>query len=448
MATEVINKQELNSMFGFGVVQRPIQPKEQKKEQQMLQSAKTRLFLQDYMIKNGSNLATVRTELHQKYGIKVSYDSKVVIFSSSISAKKNMTHIFQQEANGLILDANTFLPLLVPPRSLKMNHTCEVVNKFINLGYYRIYKVLDGTTINFYYMRHNTENTGEWRLSTARGFDMANITWNGNKTFRQVFEEIIKKKNLTWDTFTNLLDKDCCYTFGIKHQEYHKFPNYDYPIWYIQSVNLNPSSDLYLYARIGNPLSKYIQSQPKHATMITDICDLYKLAKSALGTYKQTGDVCYGFIIRSNDPNITGFESDLLIESSLMQFIRMNWYNNRTVRMAHTLLFDKENLICLKTVIEHKMSEMFGQIFPNYKPKIDKIINKLDKLIDQCVKKVSGENSVCDEKTQFVVDAIIELFKKKVEFDWKKCTQDERKNYMNQFIISAEMTEILYRFLF
>jgi hypothetical protein len=94
------------------------------------------------------------------------------------------------------------------------------------------------------------------------------------------------------------------------------------------------------------------------------------------------------------------------------------------------------------------MSEMFGQIFPNYKPKIDKIINKLDKLIDQCVKKVSGENSVCDEKTQFVVDAIIELFKKKVEFDWKKCTQDERKNYMNQFIISAEMTEILYRFLF
>lgn len=445
-------------MFGFGLSTKPITEKKQPVKEIAMKIDKPTLYLQEYMLKNGANLSTVRTELHQKYSIKVSYDEDVVIFSSSYSAKKNMTHVFHQEANGLILDARTFAPLVVPPRSLKMNHSQELVNRFIGLGFYRIYKALDGTTINFYFKKSGQPNrdnateqatiSGEWRMSTTRGFNMANVTWNGIKTYREVFEDILKKKNLTWDSFTDMLDKDCCYTFGIKHQEYHKFPNYDYPIWYIQSVNLNPNVDTYLYAKIGNPLSKYIQSQPKYTPMVTNIRELYTIAKNALGEYQKSGEVCYGFIIRSNDPNITEYESDLLIESSLMQFIRMNWYNNRTIRTAHEHKFDKENLICLKTVIEHQVSNVFGQIFPSYKPKIEKIISKLDKLIDICVKKVSGENVATDEKTQFVVTSILELFQKKVEINWKKCSVEERKSYLNQFIVNTEMVNILYNYLF
>lgn len=447
------NVSALNNMFGFGLSTKSPLEKKQPIKDTTLKSDKPTLYLQDYMMKNGANLSTVRTELHQKYSIKVSYDDDVVIFSSSYSAKKNMTHVFHQEANGLILDAKTFAPLVVPPRSLKMNHSQELVNRFISLGLYRIYRALDGTTINFYFKSQNkfgdqNSRLGEWRMSTTRGFNMANVTWNGIKTYREVFEDILKKKNLTWDSFTDMLDKDCCYTFGIKHQEYHKFPNYDYPIWYIQSVNLNPAVDTYLYAKIGNPLSKYIQSQPKYTPMVTNIRELYTIAKNALGEYQKSGEVCYGFIIRSNDPNITEYESDLLIESSLMQFIRMNWYNNRTVRMAHEHKLDKENLICLKTVIEHQVSNVFGQIFPSYKPKIEKIISKLDKLIDSCVKKVSGEHVAMDEKTQFVVNAILELFQKKVEINWKKCSMEERKTYLNQFIVNAEMVNVLYSYLF
>ncbi len=176
--------------------------------------------------------------------------------------------------------------------------------------------------------------------------------------------------------------------------------------------------------------------------------ELNALAKAALGTYQLTGEVCYGFIIRSNDPNVTGFDSDLLIESSLMQFIRNNWYNNRTVKLARQGDFDKENLICLKSVIDHKASKLFCQIFPFYKPRVDKIINKLDKLIDLCVKKSSGESFICEEKTQFVVNSVLEMFQKKVEINWKKCTAEERKTYINQFVISAEMVELLYRYLF
>lgn len=443
METELKINASLNNLFGFGVSPAKIQRSEsQTVELPQPKTTKPTLYLQDFMIKNAANIATIKVELHQKYGIKISYDNDVVIFSSSFSAKKNMMHVFHQEANGLILDAKTFSPLVVPPRSLKMNHSQELVNKFINLGYYRIYKALDGTTINLYYFK------GEWRISTTRGFSMAGVIWNGIKTYKQVLEDILKKKNLTWDTFTSLLDTNCCYTFGIKHQEYHKFPNYDYSMWYIQSVNLNPSAETYLYSRISNPLTKYIPSQPKYMSIVKNIRELYLLAKNALGTYQRTGEVCYGFIIRSNDPNITEFESDLLIESSLMQFIRLNWYNNKTVKAAKTYGFDKENLICLKAVIDHKASSLFGQIFPTYKPQIDKIINKLDKLIDFCLKKINAESYICEEKTQFVVNAILELFQKKVEINWKRCSQDERKTYISQFILSAEMMEILYRYLF
>jgi len=322
----------------------------------------------------------VRSMLY-KMGIRTSYDKSRMIFSTLHSCKNRLNNVYLQECNGLILEMDTWRPLMVPPRSLRFNINTITSNEFLHKGYYHIYKSYDGTCVNFYYY-HN-----QWYMSTARGYDMNNVMWN-NLTYEQVFKECLEAISITWEDFLASLNPSCCYSFGFKHPVFHPFLgknfNQKYNIWFIQSININPKHKNYLWASDRSPHHQ-ILSQEFLTEHVRSLKDLYKQASSALTDFinDTSSEPCYGFILRSINFEVTKDHSDLFIESSLLRIIRKIWYENQITEICKkNNHVSRTDIIILNAYLDDNLHNVFLQLFPQYAPNFKQFSNKLQKIID------------------------------------------------------------------
>lgn len=340
-----------------------------------------KILATEYFMKNSVDTNTARQEL-LRMGIKTSYDPNVMIYSTLHSSRNALSNVYAQECNGLILEQKTWRPLVVPCRSLRFNIDTDVSNKFLHQGLYHIYRVQDGTCFNMYYYNN------EWVISTAKGYNMNNVSWNNGKTYKEVVIECLERIGLTWDTFTSQLDTTHCYSFGFKHPDIHKFfEGGDAPIyrvWFIQSVNLNLTSDQYLWASDKTPIA-IIESQSVHNEPVNNLKELYKSASCALEDFLASKSICYGFILRSVNFDTTGFHSDLFIESSLMRTIRQIWYENSIVDMCHKNQWNKERAITLNAYLDSSKVETFQHLFGQYTANIEEYSNMVRTVVKEMV---------------------------------------------------------------
>ena len=351
---------------------------------------------------------SARRELY-RLGIKTSYNSEVMIFSTMHTARNQMNLAYLQECNGLILEQKTWRPLVVPPRSLRFNIDTDASNRFLHQGLYHIYKAEDGTCFNMYYYG------GKWVISTAKGYDMNNAVWE-NTTYQSAVVDCLSSIGLSWDTFTNQLDKKHCYSFGFKHPSFHKFWESSktplYKIWFIQSVDLNISNDTYLWSSDKSPIA-IMKTQEVLRNPIGNLRELYKSAKDSINAFLTTGSVCYGYILRSVNFASTGQHSDLFIESDLMRAIRKTWYENSVIDLCHKNKLCKEHIITLSSFLDNNGLELFQLLFPQYYKRMQFFSEVIGKLTDnmisivreksQCVTsndldEKKADNSVTDEK--------------------------------------------------
>ena len=319
-----------------------------------------------------------RKELYN-LGIKTSYNDDLVI-CSTFNNKKNNMNVYMQESNGLIMERNTWRLLVVPPRTLRLNIDTKSANTFLHKGLYRIYKAEDGTTFNMYYYN-------KWTISTAKGYDMNNVKWD-DLTYQQLISDCLVNAGLTWETFTETLDKTKCYSFGFKHPKFHRFYCKEaspvYKIWFIQYVDLNPTSETYLWAFDKYPNNTIPNQELAEYEPSINMKDLYMNASDALNNYKQCGDVNYGYILRSVNFGLTLSSSDLYIESSLMKTIRKFWYDNYTIDACHKNGWKKEKVVTLYGFLDSS-TELFRILFPQYNELFDTYAEKLNNLADNMV---------------------------------------------------------------
>jgi hypothetical protein len=365
-------------------------------------SSQVTVLATQFFMSTSNDFDEARRELFQ-LGIKTSYNDEVMIFSTQHSAKNQITNTYAQESNGLILERDTWKPLVVPPRSLRFNIDTEASNRFLHQGLYHIYKAEDGTCFNMYYRSTvpttDDENSGRWIISTAKGYDMNNTKWDGI-TYQEIVTECLSKIGLTWETFTSQLNKTYCYSFGFKHPSFHKFfegkDTPIYKIWFIQSVDLNVSSSTYLWASDKSPVA-IINNQEVYSSPVGNLRELYKLAGYALNDFLGVGSVCYGFILRSANFEQTEYHSDLFIESNLMRTIRKYWYENNIIDQCHKNGWSKEKTITLHSYLDTSNYELFRLLFKQYTDTMESYSEMLNTVTDFMVR--LAKDPSLDEKT-------------------------------------------------
>jgi hypothetical protein len=364
------------------------------------------------------------TELY-KIGVNNFKNDELIILKSS----KNIFNTYTQECNGLILEKENYDPIVVPSRRLRTQYNIEEINKFLQLGLYKIFLVEDGTTINLYYRN-------EWIISTFRGINMNNVKWDLNKkTYLEMFKECLEQYNLTWELFTNALEKKYSYTFGFKHPDIHKFKEgnntFIYKIWFIQYVNLDKNSENYLWSNEESPIL-IIPSQKQLKERIDNVKYLMTKCNNSLNNFVQNKEICYGFILRTVNFEATGTHSDILIESSLMKSIKDYWYNtDLNVHCANKNL-PKDKIIVLDAFLSD--SKSFIHLFPEYTilhQKYNQIINTLAEYVT---------NNLLKDKRKTNANLNIELFRNKELFD--SCVDDLERCILSE--INMNFTNAQY----
>ncbi len=383
-----------------------------------------------HFMSTNSNATYARKELYQQ-GIKTSYNEDVMIFSRMRSAKNAFNNQYVQECNGLVLEIETWRPLVIPPRSLRFNINTIISNKYLHQGLYHIYKVQDGTCFNLYYYNDT------WTISTTSGHTMNAVVWAQNKSYQSIITECLESIGLTWETFTNQLNKKNCYSFGFRHPIMHKFTeSVDaplYKIWFIQSVCLDESNDKYLWTDDVSPI-EIIATQETLPEVVNNLRDLYKTAGSALQNYLDNKTVCYGFILRSVNVEQTGEHSDLYIESSLMRTIRQLWYENTIIEQCHKNAWNKELAITLHAYLDMPNYELFCRLFPAYLPEMSVYHTFLSEVVDSMTRLTIQKGDASDVPHCELAESLLQTFNDNVRLQTKGLSKENLSKMYFEYI--------------
>lgn len=339
-----------------------------------------------------------------KFEIKMTHDGKRMLLNAYHTIKGQPKNTYTQECNGLILEMESkkWKPLVVPPRSLRFNIETEKANIFLAQDMYTVYEAQDGTIINLYFYG------GDWVISTTRGFHMNDMVWDGNRTFKQIVTGILDTLGLTWQQFTSYLSKTSCYTFGFRHKEIQKFQpagELSCKIWFVQSVELDETSPNYLWVNDTSPIG-LIAGQKKIAKPM-QIQELYRIAVNSLDNYFKHGEICYGFILRSNNFECTELHSDLFVESKLMQNIKKSWYDNEIVNMCNRLKLSKNLVVCARAFL--CQTPHFIQLFPDFEPLFRWFETAFESLVTQTLEACKQTSNPCLDVTAILAGKFMNL---------------------------------------
>jgi len=154
----------------------------------------------------------------QIYHISMKEDDAAAIFYYS-NDNKILSQINDIETNcrSYIIDKVSLKPLGTQYNKIIYNDDALEYIKDINLDNIVIQKCYEGTLLLVYY--HNNK----WYVSTRRCLDASKSTWIRNKSYYDLFMEVIDNK-FTLDD----LDKDLCYHFVLIHHKNKNIVNYSY----------------------------------------------------------------------------------------------------------------------------------------------------------------------------------------------------------------------------
>ena len=360
--------------------------------------------------KGESDIVNLRSFLYKNYIKTVieknepsSKDFRLMFIGNRF--KSNFYNPISFECNGAIVNYNrvdnTWKTLVIPLELFNSQKLVkDEINKHIVNGHYKLYKVYDGTIVNLYYYNNS------WRISTNKAFDATNLLFTKDKTYLDILEELF---SLYKDFDKSRLDINKCYTICFKYDKYHTFVENSFEIQnkliLIQSVdmlkfNTEGRIDINTEEDIGIPVSnKYILNGELNIKNINFILnnELNRFKRTfSTGTYEPN----FGLILRSNNFNITGNYSNILLESNLMSKIRnliynhsfakkLNYYDKLNMSVTEDNIVDKnyynmQDLINMKVFLIGQEMNLFLTLFPQYKANIE-FYNEFLKLLTKYI---------------------------------------------------------------
>ena len=130
---------------------------------------------------------------------------------------------------GAVIDTLTNRVVCLPPVKSVEYDTISDDSSYLGN---EIQYLIDGTMINLFYSK-------EWLLSTRSEIGGRN-KWTNKKSFKQMFEECLDK-NFDYDK----LDKDCCYSFVMRHKDNRNVsPIKENKLFLVEVYNLNKNERL------------------------------------------------------------------------------------------------------------------------------------------------------------------------------------------------------------
>jgi len=331
-------------------------------------------------------------------------DSKIERIILSPMDKTSPTP-FNNRCNGLVIDCVNWKVLAMHPRNMYIHPSRKDVNKFIRDGKYTIYEINDGTVITLYYWNDS------WHFSTVNGFDVTDIKWMGDKTYCQIFNDLIERiigKNPI--EFYATLNKDYNYSIGFRSHEFHPLIQDSEKLWLVQVCN---GEDI-----VDEPVDIGIERQ----TIVTnpDFTSLDKLEESLSDSLSYKHDDVYlfkyGYILRSKDIEIY----DVIIESPLLKNVKYFMYDKLPdVLMKHSSNKNLLNIRIMLSVIRGE-KEDFIHLFPQLAAQQKRYDSFVTTLISSVVRQMrnerligSSEIGVSEVKFRKLIDEMCNMIKKK-----------------------------------
>lgn len=347
------------------------------------------------------------------------YTDKILLISSKGASKgaskgtQNDTDYSpsRQEANGIILERDTFKVLYSPPYTLRTHFNEKVVNNFLRKGAYTVMYACDGTSLGLYFY------DGKWNICSTNGYCMNDVKW-ADKTYTEIMNDCLAGFGHNFESFAALLNKKCCYSFLVRHPDMQVFnecrkdekqKEIAPTIWFVQRTNITPTSKYYLNKTYIS--DSCVRGQPILEEKDITVSELNRRAANAYKEFIATGKCLYGYILRSVDINATECHSDILIESSIAVEIRTKWYNAGVISYCRENKFDRTNFVCVSSYLDKYHFETFMEMFSQYAPIIEKIKLLCTSVIGKIIHNTPS-NFDSNESFQQLVAAVSQGFKK------------------------------------
>lgn len=281
------------------------------------------------------------------------------------------------ECNGLVVEYPSWKILSVPPRTLDRRPVMSEVVDYITNG--TVYEAADGTTVTLYWYGE------KWCMSSANGIDVSHYKWTGPSTYFEAICSAAEQYGFDFDQ----LDKSKCHTIGFRFEDYHPLSTDPCKIWFVQSVDLAAVNEAgVIGAEYDN--SHGLPVQPTLKTQLSGKqLSAWMLEKNSAALINYCNNPCaeevhYGFVIRTDT-------RDILLESTLMHFIRCYVYNMPKVYRGRIKVAPESRIeyILLRVYLLNTPKRQFTQIFGQFADRFavyDEIFGQLSNCVVQLLR--------------------------------------------------------------
>lgn len=170
-------------------------------------------FISNYKSNNLEiNIEDFRKKLYQEYSVMSKYDETENLMLIYHKYELPTTNDLDQDCRSLVLDmSNLQVISYTCPNPIQNKEAQQFLlnNNDLILDMYKCY---EGSILSLFH--HNDK----WFLTTRRCLDSKNSIWNGTN-YRDMFMDVLNKENITFDEFTQKLDKDLGYHFILIHHK-------------------------------------------------------------------------------------------------------------------------------------------------------------------------------------------------------------------------------------
>lgn len=286
------------------------------------------------------------------------------------------------ECNGLVYSTTEDRILVLPPPlcSTKIN-----INDIRLQPTDRVYRVLDGTVLNLYYI------DGAWAMSTTNSIDAtdANIAnqiltnrYNRPATihYQSLFDEAVKQYT-NFDK--NTLDTNCCYSIVMFHHAIHPFVHaYDMRVWLVRCTNTTTFEES--IPDIGLPTQQTLET--------VDSAEMQRMNSLALSAFVADPliEPHFGYIIRRESGQAG--PNNIILPSTLFECIKTMCYESNLNRIIKTNDYDKYLYIAVNSFMHtrdtiggyNKFVIVLGDNINLYDAFINIVNRVADRIIMQC----------------------------------------------------------------
>jgi hypothetical protein len=264
-----------------------------------------------------------------------------------------------------------------------------------------------------------TSDVPVWRLSTSKAVNAFESKWNTEKSFGQMFTDLLANYHLTLSTFCAQLNPNCSYSFMMVHPEMHNV------------ISSNSHGTLYLVGVYDVESYQHLNTEQVYQEMFSFFNGLVsKITTTTYGTYQELSDLflrvangtSVGEILTDADFNnykvlnndfATVHNTQCTTQNDVEGYFQIR--NDPSVKDMYSNLYP--NKVYGQALIEDELKKVVRRLHSLYIEKfpLKKNVGHLDKPIDVFLRHVL-HNHYIQTKEKIKYEKVFELFNTNEKF--------------------------------